>query len=84
MFGMRFALDVAFVDADGVVVAQYPNLRPGARTGWHRAARSALELGPDVLSESGTIVGDRLAFSSFPQERPHDQQAAATQSIASA
>jgi uncharacterized membrane protein (UPF0127 family) len=60
MLGMRFPLDVAFRDADGTVVAVYHNLPPGARTGWHRAAATALELPAGTLQASGTGVGDTI------------------------
>ncbi|HZE74620.1 MAG TPA: DUF192 domain-containing protein [Gemmatimonadales bacterium] len=60
MMGMRFPLDVAFVDRHGVVVAAYPNLRPGARTRWHRRAESALELPAGTLAASGTQEGDQI------------------------
>lgn len=60
MLGMRFALDVAFLDRDGIVVAAYPNLRPGARTGWHRGAARALELPAGTLAASGTCEGDQI------------------------
>jgi hypothetical protein len=60
MLGMRFALDIAFLDRDGTVVAAYPNLRPGARTGWHRGATRALELPAGTLAASGTREGDQI------------------------
>jgi len=63
MFGMRYPIDVAFLDRDGVVVATYPGLRPGAGTSWHRRARHALELSSGALAASGTSVGDRLSWS---------------------
>ena len=63
MYGMRYALDVAFLDARGGVVASYPSLRPGARTHWHRKAAHALELPAGTLESSGTRVGDVLVWS---------------------
>jgi uncharacterized protein len=63
MYGMRFPLDVAFLDGNGVVVATYPSLRPGSRTRWHRRALHALELPAGTLRESGTVVGDVLVWS---------------------
>src|SRR6476646_4417742 len=63
MFGMRFPLDVAFLDREGIVVAVYPSLAPGSRTRWHRNAAHALELPSGVLSQSGTVVGDPLVWS---------------------
>ena len=60
MIGMSQALDVAFLDASGRVVAAYPELQPGARTRWHARARDVLELPPGVLAASGTIEGDTI------------------------
>lgn len=66
MYGMRFSLDVAFLDADGAVVATYRRLSPRSRTGWHRNAVHALELPPGTLETSGTLVGDVLVWSPQP------------------
>ncbi len=63
MYGMRFPLDVAFLDKSGAVIALYPSLAPGSRTGWHRKAAHALELPSGTLQESGTTVGDVLTWS---------------------
>jgi uncharacterized membrane protein (UPF0127 family) len=63
MYGMRFPLDVAFLDARGTVVAIYPSLAPGSRTHWHRNAAHALELSAGALLESGTSIGDVLVWS---------------------
>ena len=62
MYGMRFPLDVAFLDAGGAVVASYPSLRPGRRTGWHWDAVHALELPAGTLERSGTVAGDVLRW----------------------
>jgi len=63
MYGMRFPLDVAFLDGRGAVVAMYPSLAPGSRTRWHRNAAHALELSAGALVESGTSIGDVLVWS---------------------
>jgi uncharacterized protein len=62
MYGMRFPLDVAFLDREGTVVETYAELAPGRRTRWHRAARHALELPAGTLAATGTGPGDRLAW----------------------
>jgi uncharacterized membrane protein (UPF0127 family) len=62
MMGMRFALDVLFVDRTGVVLAGYPGLAAGGRTGYHRDARAALELPAGTLAAPGTVPGDRLTY----------------------
>lgn len=62
MMGMRYALDVAFLDREGRVVAAYPDLAPGGRTRYHREAWAALELAPGTLARTGTRVGHRLEW----------------------
>jgi uncharacterized membrane protein (UPF0127 family) len=63
MYGMRFPLDVAFLDRSGTVVAMYLSLGPGSRTRWHREAAHALELPAGALQASGTAIGDMLVWS---------------------
>ena len=60
MYGMRYALDVVFLDENGVVVAAYPALPPGARTPLVRGAAFALELPAGTVESTGTSVGDAL------------------------
>ena len=62
MLGMRYPLDVAFVDERSTVVALYHGLAPRARTGWH-PARYALELPAGTLQSTGTAPGDTLRWS---------------------
>jgi hypothetical protein len=71
MYGMRFPLDIAFLDANRAVVAVYHSLPPGSRTGWHRNALHALELPAGTLMGSGTAVGDVLAWAYVP---PRDRK----------
>jgi uncharacterized membrane protein (UPF0127 family) len=60
MAGMKYPIDVAFLAADGAVVAMYPALPPGGRTRWHRAAARALELPAGSLAATGTREGDLI------------------------
>jgi uncharacterized protein len=62
MRGMAFPLDVAFLDRSGAVVAAYHSIPPCARTGWHKAARDALELPAGTLTASGTAIGDTIVL----------------------
>jgi uncharacterized protein len=62
MVGMKFPLDVAFLDGGNRVVARYDRLPPGARTRWHRGARAALELPAGTLEETGTMEGDLVEY----------------------
>lgn len=66
MYGMRYPLDVAFLDAEGAVVAAYRRLAPGSRTHWHRNAVHVLELPAGTLAESDTEIGDVLVWSVEP------------------
>lgn len=62
MFGMRYPLDVAFLDPHGAVVATYHYLEPGSRSAWHRRAAVALEVPAGTLSATETREGDALAW----------------------
>ena len=63
MTGMKYPLDVAFLDRQDTVVAVYPGIAPGTRTRWHASARSALELPVGTLTATGTQIGDSLVCS---------------------
>ena len=62
MYWMRFALDVAFLDDRGIVVAVYHELEPSRLSGRHKDATRALELRAGSLKQSGTQVGDRIVL----------------------
>lgn len=62
MLGMRVAIDVAFVDRLGTVIATYHSLPPGASSEWHGSARAAIELPAGTLRRTGTFVGDILTW----------------------
>ena len=62
MIGMNYAIDVAFLDEDGNVVATYGELEPWQRTRMHSKAQSALELPAGTLARTGTVVGDHLSW----------------------
>jgi uncharacterized protein len=66
MYGMRFPLDIAFLDDQRTVVAVYHSLPPGSRTRFHRSAVHALELPAGTLIGTGTTVGDVLAWVDAP------------------
>lgn len=63
MWGMKYPIDVAFLDSEGVVMAMYEGLPPGGRTRRHRGARYALEVPVRTLSIAGVKVGDPLRWS---------------------
>jgi uncharacterized protein len=66
MYGMRYPLDIAFLDSQRAVVAVYHSLSPGSRTRFHRDAVHALELPAGTLIGTGTTVGDVLAWAEEP------------------
>lgn len=62
MFGMRYPVDVAFLDGAGTVVATYHRLAPGSRSKWHRRAVAALEVPAGTLATTETGAGDALTW----------------------
>jgi hypothetical protein len=62
MIGMQYGLDVAFLDRQGRVIALYPRLAPGRRSSWHARARYAIEMTAGTIEDSGTQVGDLIAW----------------------
>jgi len=75
MYGMTYAIDVAFLDSDGAVVALYRELAPGARTRWHGSARKAVELPAGRLAETATEVGDVIECVLDGAHRPRAEAA---------
>ena len=62
MYGMKFPLDVLFLDRKGRVVSYFADLRPGERTPLQRGAYHALELPAGTIRRSGTEVGDVIEW----------------------
>jgi uncharacterized membrane protein (UPF0127 family) len=62
-FGMRFPIDVAFLDRRLRVKRVYHGLAPFRLTALVWGARSVLELPSGSLARTGTAVGDELQFS---------------------
>ena len=61
-FGMRYAIDLAFLDRDGKVLRVVERVRPlrfAARFG----ARTTLEMAPGAAAALGLRPGDRLRWS---------------------
>ncbi len=58
MFGMRFAIDVAFLAGDGRVLHIHHRLKPNrlSRIVWR--AEGALELAAGTIEATGTAIGD--------------------------
>jgi uncharacterized protein len=62
-FGMRFPIDVAFLDRRLRVKRIYHHLRPFRLTRFVCGAQSVLELPSGSLASTGTTVGDELQIS---------------------
>jgi hypothetical protein len=61
-FGMKYPLDVVFLDRHGRVVALYAPLKPRRLTAWHPRAKYALELPQGTIAASGTQAGDHVVW----------------------
>ncbi|HEY8278598.1 MAG TPA: DUF192 domain-containing protein [Bdellovibrionota bacterium] len=61
-FFMRFAIDVAFLDAKGKIIALYPSLRPWRHTWVHffAAGGGTLEACAGLFARNGLKVGEEL------------------------
>ncbi|MES2320129.1 MAG: DUF192 domain-containing protein [Pseudomonadota bacterium] len=65
-FFMRFAIDVVFLDRDGMIVAIVPRLRPW-RIAVARAAHACLELDAGGAQRFGLVAGQHLAGLAAPR-----------------
>jgi uncharacterized membrane protein (UPF0127 family) len=61
-FGMRFPIDVAYLDAQGQIIKAYHRLAPFRLAALSFRAKSVLELPPGILAQTNTHVGDVLEF----------------------
>jgi uncharacterized protein len=61
--GMKFPIDVIFIDRNKKVVAIVPSLPPNRATRVYVAAHSILELPTGTIVKSRTETGDRLDIS---------------------
>jgi len=59
-FGMRFPIDVLFVDRHSKVIHIQPAMGPRRISGLHWRARCVLELPVGVIDQTCTAVGDEL------------------------
>jgi uncharacterized membrane protein (UPF0127 family) len=63
MVGMRFPLDVLFVNRLGIVIRAIEGLRPGLHfTRIYVTAKQCIELPVGVIAASGTQPGDEIAY----------------------
>lgn len=66
--GLRFAIDVVFVNEEGVVVGLDQNLVPNRRSRFRRLAHYAVELPAGSVEATGTRVGDDLFWHAVQEE----------------
>ena len=59
---MKFPIDVAFLDAGGMVIALHHSLKPWRLSKIIFRAEGVLELAAGRLRETGTQVGDVIEF----------------------
>jgi protein-S-isoprenylcysteine O-methyltransferase Ste14/uncharacterized membrane protein (UPF0127 family) len=69
-FGMRYPVDIAFLNSEKRVVRLIRGLRPNRMTGIIRSAKSALEFPSDTLAEGDIRVGDVLRIKVDEDQRP--------------
>jgi uncharacterized membrane protein (UPF0127 family) len=60
--GMRYPVDVLFLDTRGNLIGLYPALRPNRVTRRFRNAMGALELPGGVIAGTGSSLGDLVEF----------------------
>lgn len=60
MFGMKYAIDVVFVDKQGVVVGLTERIGPGQMSKMFPKAHACLELPAGVIGDTGTSEGDEI------------------------
>lgn len=60
MFGMRFAIDVLFLDRDGFTVHLERGLEPGHLSPWIRRARTVIELPAGTVARTSTEESDLI------------------------
>ena len=61
-FGMRFPIDVAYLDSKGRIVRIYHRMAPFRIAALSLKTKSVLELPPGTLAQTNTDVGDMLEF----------------------
>ena len=71
-FGMRFPIDVAYLDSDGRILKIYHRLAPFRIAALSFKTKSVLELPPGILAQTNTEVGDVLEFNPISHAPPDD------------
>jgi uncharacterized membrane protein (UPF0127 family) len=61
-FGMRFPIDVLFVDKHGRVARAVQDMKPGRLSAWVLRSSSTVELPAGTLEKSGTRTSDEIVI----------------------
>ncbi|MCM2357775.1 MAG: DUF192 domain-containing protein [Geobacteraceae bacterium] len=61
-FGMRFPIDVVFLDKTNRVIAVTKSIPPNHMTRMYLGASSAIELPAGILEKTATKIGDEVEF----------------------
>ncbi len=61
-FGMGYPIDILFLDRSGSIVQLYHSMVPLRASPLVWQAENVLELPPGTLIQTGTCLGDRIAF----------------------
>lgn len=70
MFGMKYAIDVVFMDKEGLVVGVCDRISPGQVSRIFPRAYGCVELPAGIVSATGTAVGDLIeSGASDPQHQ---------------
>lgn len=59
-FGMRFPIDIVYLDQNQIVVFVQQSVKPWRIAPVRKTAASVLELPRDTVRETGTAVGDKI------------------------
>lgn len=65
-FGMKFAIDVIYLDRQNRVIHLVRKLKPSRLAAVKLRSRSVLELPSGEIERSGTSIGDRIEISDIP------------------
>jgi uncharacterized membrane protein (UPF0127 family) len=68
--GLRFPIDILFLDRHYVIVNRQESLSPGRISKICWRAASVLELPPGTIARTGTEAGDQIEIRSAPVQQP--------------
>ena len=60
--GMKFSLDLVFIDGNGLVLKTIEQMPPGRISPIVKKSAAVLELNAGELKKSGTVEGDQLRY----------------------